>query len=1532
MSPVGDDFRNCCRSYPSLLNNTTVDWIVTWPDRALTAVATFYLTEDAKIPALYQPNIVKHMVHVHSSVNKYTEEFFQVHHQKNYVTPKHFHDYIHTYLLLLEEKSASISEKCQLLATTIEQVAEAQTQMNDLQSKIITQKEAIEQKTKSCEKMLMKIKIATEKITKLNERAQRKNAEIEEKSRLINAEKEDVESILSEALPAFEFACLGIAELDRGDITEIRSLATPPEPLLIVCECVAILRGIKDVSWKAAKGMMADSNFLKSLQETNCELITMHQIRAVKAHMKKTQKLDQMKLISKAGFCMLKFIESVLAYCQVYREAKPKKDHVQSMEKERDRMETDLKELTQEIEMAKIELKKFANKYDGTVKDRKKLQQEMDLMLHCLSIAEKLVAGLETEKRMWSSDLQSLREKKKCLIGDCLLTAAFLSYVGPFTKEYRNRMLIEDWVHDLMQYSIPLTNPYSLEGLLLDNAQIVRWSSEGLPQDEISVQNGILTVYSRRFPLCLDPQEQAIYWIKRKEEENNLKILTFSDCDFLKKLELAVTIGSPVMFEDIEEYVDPLIYSLLERSTRVTNGQTVIKLGDKEVEYNSNFQLYLVTKLTNPNFEPAVYSKANIINFTITNLGLEEQLLTIVVQHEHPDVEIKRNALIKDINSNKSLLKYLKANLLDKVANAPSYILDNVDLLDTLEQTKLQVEDISDKILQANQAAKDIDCFRNDYLILAEHGSILFSVVSNMATVDTMYKYSLTSFKNLFHLSLQKAVQDNQIEVRLKNVINTLTKFVYDYVCIGVYQRHKILFSFQLTLTLEMNKKQVSKEQIKFFVWGNRSMAESIESPAEWITSQIWKDILFLTSCFPSFSNLSDDIRKNLLTWKKWFDHNTPESVQYPMNYRKKLTPFECLMLLRCFRYDRVYPALLIYISRVMGKHHSEIRSYASSRIPVLFILSPGSDPIDELMKQARLCGFGSRFRYLSLGCGQENHALFMIKIAMQRGQWLLLQNCHLLINFVRDLIKEIEKIGTPHSDFRLWMTTKSKSNFPTSLLQSSFKVVFESPNSVKKNIQKTFVNLPADALDSCEHPAFKRLFYGISFFHAVLQERSKYGKFGWNLCYDFNEYDFGVCTQLLIKYLKSSLEENNAKIMWEGLKYLIGKVIYGGKVNDIYDQSIIQMYLDQYIGDFLFESADTFYFYKDQNVEFDLPSVNSYEDYIASIDKLPFTTNPKILGLNSNSEIIYNKKLLKEFEHHLQKLQPQEHADGCIEILDEKLTADIITNIMEKIPEIYDIKKIKESQASGSEQTAMFVVLLQELERFNALITCMHKTLQALQQALVGELRMDEVLEEMSWSMVQGHLPTAWQKLTPPTCKLLGSWLEHFEKRVTQYTNWVDSGEPYVMWISGLHVPKSYLAAVMQIACHKNRWPLDDTTLLISCTSWKKREEIIPDDDSSTRHLQGLYLNGARWSTSKNCLIESKTRILIEELPFLKVKAIKHQSLKLVNTIRIPVYATSRRRINHIDESSEFEVVLGIEEHKSHWILQNVCILLNED
>ena len=390
-----------------------------------------------------------------------------------------------------------------------------------------------------------------------------------------------------------------------------RSFAKPPKQVQIVCECIVVLKGMKEVSWKTAKGMMADTNFLSTLQNMDVDGIAPAQVKVVANSM---DKMDTdyagMKNISKAGGGLFKFVNAVLGYCTVARTIKPKREkasysvfggfcltlllllffQVARLERNYQLSKRELEKIQRELVSVEAELAQLSKQYEAAMAEKRALQEEADLMEKRLVAASKLISGLGSEKTRWKDDLEDLKKQRVRLLGDCLISAAFLSYLGAFSWEFRHEMLVNNWQVDVYEKKIPFSQPFKLESMLTNDVEISKWTSESLPPDELSIQNGILTNQATRYPLCIDPQQQAFNWIKKKEEKNNLKISTFNTPDFLKQLELAIKFGYPFMFKDVDEYIDPVIDPVLDKNTKGSGNRKTIMLGDKEVDFDPSFK------------------------------------------------------------------------------------------------------------------------------------------------------------------------------------------------------------------------------------------------------------------------------------------------------------------------------------------------------------------------------------------------------------------------------------------------------------------------------------------------------------------------------------------------------------------------------------------------------------------------------------------------------------------------------------------------------------------------------------------------------------------------------------------------------------------------------------------------------------------------------------------------------------------------------------------------------------------------------
>ena len=153
-------------------------------------------------------------------------------------------------------------------------------------------------------------------------------------------------------------------------------------------------------------------------------------------------------------------------------------------------------------------------------------------------------------------------------------------------------MLYEHWQQDVKDKEIPMSEVFRLENLLTSDVEISQWNSEGLPSDELSVENGILTTRASRWPLCIDPQLQAVNWIKNKEmKDPAVRILNLNEGAgvFLKPLENCIKYGKPFLFENVDEELDPTIDPVLEKNFIIKAGMKLIKLGENEFEFSDDF-------------------------------------------------------------------------------------------------------------------------------------------------------------------------------------------------------------------------------------------------------------------------------------------------------------------------------------------------------------------------------------------------------------------------------------------------------------------------------------------------------------------------------------------------------------------------------------------------------------------------------------------------------------------------------------------------------------------------------------------------------------------------------------------------------------------------------------------------------------------------------------------------------------------------------------------------------------------------------
>lgn len=325
---------------------------------------------------------------------------------------------------------------------------------------------------------------------------------------------------------------------------------------------------------------------------------------------------------------------------------------------------------------------------------------------------------------------------------------------------------------------------------------IREWEQNSLPADALSTENGIICAAASRWPLLIDPQSQGNKWIKRMEKDNNIQAIKPSNPKMLTIIENGCKMGYPVLLENIEESLDPSLNPIMEKNIKKDKGVWKIKLSAGWEDYSTDFKFQLTTKLGNPHYLPEVCIKVTLINFTVTPQGLEDQLLVDVVKYEQPELEEQRDQLVVQLSDFKKQKADLEAKILKLVAESGEDILDDEELIVTLDQSKQTSITINKKVEEAEKTAVIINDAREQYRTVAVRGSVLYFVISDIGSVNEMYQYSLEFFTRVFNMRLDKSKKSKELEERVSILLDDITEAFYNNICRGLFERHKLLYAY----------------------------------------------------------------------------------------------------------------------------------------------------------------------------------------------------------------------------------------------------------------------------------------------------------------------------------------------------------------------------------------------------------------------------------------------------------------------------------------------------------------------------------------------------------------------------------------------------------------------------------------------------------------------------------------------------------------------------------------------------------------
>ncbi|VDO09331.1 unnamed protein product [Rodentolepis nana] len=1189
MSPLGEVFRARLRQFPALVSCCTIDWYSEWPDEALEAVAlrTLKGMKELQIEESLMNGIVKVCQKMHRSAVLYTANYLHEMGRYNYVTSACFLELLNSFARMYGLKLIELNTSKNRTKTGLDKLLSTEQIVAKLQAELEAMQPQLEKAIKTSKVTLEEIERDSKVAEETTAIVQREEEVAAKKAAECAAIRDDAQRDLDEALPALYASLEAVKSLNKNDILEVRSMMRPPEGVRLVMEAVCIMKDVKpkkvpgdkpgvkvDDYWEPGKTLLQDpGKFLDSLLNYDRDNIPDAIITKIQSYIESSAFTPQsISRVSKACTSICLWVRAMYKYHHVAKTVLPKRAAMQVAEEDLKETELVLGEARTRLQACKDRIESLQTKYQECMRRQQELEDKKSLCEARLVRADKLIGGLSSEKGRWLDTVEEIDSLLANLIGNVLCSSGIVTYLGPFSGDYRTSMY-EEWIDCLKEHSVPQTSNPNLIDTFGDPVKIRNWHIFGLPKDSLSIENAVIVQFSRRWPLFIDPQGQANRWIKSLESDEGLEVIKMSEKDFLRTLENAIRFGRPVLMENVGEEIDPVLDPIILKQTLTQQGITVIKIGDNIIPYHQDFRFYLTTKLPNPQYSPEISARLAVVNFTLAPKGLEDQLLSLVVAEERPDLEDAKGQLIVSNAKMKQELKEIEDHILEKLSSSEGMPIDDLDLISTLEASKLKSSEIQAKVVVAEQTERDIDETRSMYIPVAIRGRILFFCAASMREIDPMYQYSLEWFINIFIHGISNAEKSSVVSERIENVNAFITFSFYKNVCRSLFECHKLLFSFLITVKILEEEKLINLEEWLFLLQGGSRIKQEIPNPApEWISNRMWRDLLTLDA-LPNFDGLPAFIKKNLNHFKAIFDSPEPHRLPLKEPWGEKLDSFQRLLFLLCLRPDKVTNAMQDFVAHHLGQQFiepqttnlKEIFAESSPTTPIIFILSQGTDPASDLYKFAEEMNFGGKkLSAISLGQGQGPRAEEMMRTAMERGMWVFFQNCHLAPSWMPSLERLVEQIDKSrvHKDFRLWLTSMPSPSFPIFILQNGSKLTIEPPRGIKANLLRTYLSISDKQLESVpnKNANFKSLLLALSFFHAICIERRKFGPLGFNIPYEFTTGDFKICMDQLAMFLNEY-----AEIPYKILQYTAGEINYGGRVTDDWDRRCLKSILSDF-------------------------------------------------------------------------------------------------------------------------------------------------------------------------------------------------------------------------------------------------------------------------------------------------------------------------------------------------------------------------------
>ncbi|KAK5121795.1 hypothetical protein LTR85_004670 [Meristemomyces frigidus] len=1271
MNPPTEGLSSKAATSPALFNRCVLNWFGDWSDQALYQVA-YELSQSIDIekanfsapdslpiefdqlemPLSHRDAVVNAMVHVHHSMGGFNDRLQRQQNKMTYLTPRQFLDFVAQFVQLFNEKRDDLEEEQRHLNVGLEKLHETVDKVSDLKKSLAEKKSELEKKDAEASEKLQRM------VADQREAEQRRAASLEIQAALEKQEKEVAKrrevvlDDLAHAEPAVLEAQRSVSNIKRQHLTEVRSMQNPPAGVKLALESVCTLLGHKAPDWKTIVSIVRRDDFIASIvnYDNERQMTPQHRLKMRAEFLSKEEfTFERVNRASKACGPLVQWVEAQVTYSEILDRVGPLREEVSQLEEEALQTKAEAKMIENTLFDLERSIATYKTEYATLISQTEAIKAEMARVQSKVSRSMRLLNSLSSERGRWEESSKTFETQMETIIGDVFLAAAFLAYSGLYDQQYR-RAMIEDWALHLSASGIAHKPQNTISEYLSTADDRQQWHEHTLPVDELCTENAIMLKRYNRYPLIIDPSGRVTQFLQNESKERRLTVTSFLDGSFVKQLESALRFGNPILIQDAE-HIDPILNHVLNKEYQRTGGRVLIQLGKQEIDFSPAFKLYLSTRDPSARFAPDVCSRTTFVNFTVTQSSLKTQTLNEVLKSERPDVDERRSNLVKLQGEFTQRLRRLERMLLQALNESRGNILDDENVIQTLETLKNEAADITTKAAETEGVMSEVNSIMGTYDMIARSCSAIFAVLEQLYHVHHFYQFSLQYFVDIFEAVLRSARDSAERDTkrRTDSMVRELFSRTYHETSASLLQRDRLTLA---VLLAQASPFPMDKSLLDTLLDDGLPGADVSSTPDQKPTAMAAVARVASLKAVIETANETD--------WEAFLDaenaeDHVPAVAQVAGNDNDKA--LKELLVVKLLRIDRLVPATERFINTVFGRSFLDVaedlgritkQTVASS--PIALCSSPGFDAsykVEQLVERSQ-ASCASVAMGSNEGVASADAALAS---AAANGSWVLIKNVHLAHDWLQNLVKRIDSLK-PNSDFRLFLSMETSPKIPSSLLRASRVLMYEQPAGIRANMRDSLTSLPDQAMQQPVEKA--RVHFLLSYLHAVVQERLRYApRLGWKGFWEFNDADYD-CSAFIIQWWTDSVARGRSNVApksipWEMLRVLIAEM-YGGKVDDAADYDELKALVNKTLTAEAFEEGFNLIgeVAGDTSIGVPLPGGTTRKDFMQWVKELPEREPPTYLGLPANAEklllIAHAEEMLKNLKTVMGVLDEGEH------------------------------------------------------------------------------------------------------------------------------------------------------------------------------------------------------------------------------------------------------------------------------------------------